>query len=260
MNYTSDHFNIQYLPHYTLLVKTGFHIDTLVVIDENNSIQVMIEYESEQPEPSALQLLSLPFSKVKVVVPHQGLVFVPTEVFQEDALEEYSEFLVDDQVENTKFQQVAMNGVTAVYQFDMFLYNRWKTLFPEAQFIPEFQVVLEQAQAHIPLQGDVVGVHFGDQVVDIFVFINGQFQLYNTFEVYGLEDLTYYMLRIFSNFHIKDKVQKLLISGEIPEDIYRIRLTQLAEKIEVMQAKVKIRADVPRVEEQLAGLNTLFEY
>jgi len=260
MNYTSPHFNIQYLPHYTLLVKTGFHIDTLVVMDENNVVQVMMEYESEQPEPSALQLLSLPFSKVKVVVPHQGLVFVPTEVFQEDSLAEYSEFLVDDQVDNTRFQHIALNGVTAVYQYDMFLYNRWQTLFPEAQFIPEFQVVLDQAQAHIPLQGEVLGVHFGDQAVDIFVFINGQFQLYNTFEVYGMEDLTYYILRIFSSFQIKDKVQKMLISGEIPEDSYRNRLIQMADRVEVVSAKIKASVKEKELEEQLAGLNTLFEY
>ncbi|EEI90355.1 hypothetical protein HMPREF0765_3942 [Sphingobacterium spiritivorum ATCC 33300] len=260
MNYTSDQFNIQYLPHYTLLVKTGFHTDTILVSDEKGTVQVMMEYESEQPEPSALQLLSLPFVRVKIVVPHQSLIFVPNELFKEEALEDYTQFLMDEEQGNTLHQKLNLGGVTAVYQYDAILYNRWKSLFPEAQFIPEFQVILEQAQQHIPLQGEVIGVHFGDQTADLFVFLNGQFQLYNTFEVYSVEDLTYYLLRIFSSFHIKDKVQKLLISGEIPEEDYRQRLAQLAERVETLTAKIKISSSDEQVQQQLQGLNTLFEY
>jgi len=135
MNYISNQFNIQLIPSYTLLIKAGFMTDILAVIDQSQTIRVFKEYASEKPEVEAMKILSLPFRKVKVVIPHESFSFIPSELFELEKLPIYGSYLSDDNPSHVYYQEIPSLGVTVVYQYDLLLFNRWKSIFPDCQLM-----------------------------------------------------------------------------------------------------------------------------
>ncbi|UZJ64545.1 DUF3822 family protein [Sphingobacterium sp. KU25419] len=109
--------------------------------------------------------------------------------FQEDRLSDYAPYLVEHVADHIHTYEMKNLGIVAVFEYDLILYNRWKALFPDAQIFPEFCIILDQAQDLVPIRGSVLGVHFvSDHLVDLYVFQNGQFILYNS--------LTFILLKI----------------------------------------------------------------
>src|SRR5690606_24980639 len=92
MNYTAGEFRVQFVSTYTLYVNTDREIDQLVIVDEENRIMAYISYDSMKPPQEATKLLSLPFRTVYVMLPHQHLIWVPTEVFTSEGVEAFLAF------------------------------------------------------------------------------------------------------------------------------------------------------------------------
>lgn len=259
MNYISANFQLQYLSTYKLFVKTDFLQDTLIVLDEHEQVQVYNAYPSNQPDAEAMKLLGLPFQQVVVNLPLQSLVFIPTEAFEVDDLPEYQEFLVDENPERTYYKALAILDATACYQYDLLLFNRWKNIFPNAQFVADFEVVLSQVQALIPIHGEVMGIHANDTQIDLYVFINGQFQFYNTFEIATVDDLNYFMLNACRSFNLTPKIQKLIVSGITEDSEFLPYFSQFAEKIEWLQPKKQWQSTDETVTALIKQFNVLID-
>lgn len=260
MNYISEDFNIHFLPEYTLSAKAGFSKDVITVTDKELNLNLLLEYDAENPKLEATQILSLPFRFVKVVIPHQSLTFIPKEVFQEDRLSDYAPYLVEHVPNHIHTYEMKNLGIIAVFEYDLILYNRWKALFPDAQIFPEFSIILDQAQDLVPIRGSVLGVHFvSDHLVDLYVFQNGQFILYNSFDVYFAEDLNYYILNILQQFSLSEKVSKVLISGDIPNDSYMKCLERYSDNVAYLSSKSKVHINHESDDINLKNYNTLFD-
>ncbi len=260
MNYISNQFNIHYLPEYNLLVKAGFQKDVLAVVDKKSVAPILIEYPSEEPILDATRIMSLPFRFVRVVIPHQTFTFVPKEFFQRDEIEQYVQFLGTSDVENTFVYILDNLNLVAIYQFDGLLLNRWKRLFPDAVILPEFAVVLDRAQERVSIRGNVLGLHFGSEnTVDFYLFKNGIFQIYNSFEIHNLDDISYYLLNMLAQFNLGDTIHKALLSGEIPNTSYYSRISAYAGDIEVLDLKTKVVLADREIESNLAPYNVLFD-
>lgn len=257
MNYIAEDFHLHYLTTYTLYIQSDFQNDHLVVVDEDKQVLVYMTYENMSPPVEAMKILSMPFQKVVVGLPHQSLIWVPSEVYHETEKDLYTSYFVDSEVGRIMSREIAGLGIVALYQYDQLLYSRWKKLFPDANFIPTFEVVVYQVQPHIPIQGEVLGVHLYDDQADIFLFVNGELKLYNTFEIATPDDLSYFVLHIFKNFSIKGKVPKILLSGTYSESEWFVRLRRYAEQIDMIKPKEKWFVPNLDVEHQLEGLTVL---
>jgi len=243
MKYTSPHFQLHYLQNYTLLVKTDFIHDTLLVLDEQQEVKVLYVYPSNVPDSEAMKLLGLPFQRVHVNLPLQSLVFIPTEVFQEDDQEIYQEFLSDNLINRTYTYSLSSLGITACYQYDVLLLERWRHIFPEAVFCTDFQAVLRHTQAYVPLQGEVLGANFRDTQVDLYAFINGQLRIYQTFEMAGVDDLHYFVLSLFKTLDIQGEAQKCLVSGVAHDHVYVDALRKFSHQLEFISPKNTWKTD-----------------
>ncbi|WP_294349917.1 DUF3822 family protein [Sphingobacterium sp.] len=260
MNYISKQFNIHYLPEYNLLVKAGFQKDVLAVVDKKSVAPIVIEYPSEEPILDATRIMSLPFRFVRVVIPHQTFTFIPKEFFLSDNISDYLQFLGTSDLENTFSYSLDNLNLVAVYQFDGLLLNRWKRLFPDAVILPEFAVVLDRAQERVSIRGSVLGIHFvAENAVDFYLFKNGVFQLYNSFEIHTLDDISYYVLNILTQFNLGDSINKVLLSGEIPNESYYRRISTYTVDIEILDLKTKVVLADREVESNLAPYNVLFD-
>ncbi len=257
MNYTADDFHFHYVSTYSLLIQSDFQNDHLVVMDEDKQVLVYMTYDNLSPSAEAIKILSLPFKKVCVNLPHQDLIWVPSEVYHETEKGLYVDYFAESDINRIMSKDIEALGVTALFQYDQLLYSRWKKIFAEADFVPYFEVVINQAQSYIPIQGEVLGVHLYDDQADIFLFINGELRLYNTFEVATPDDLSYFVLNVFKNFSIKDKVSKILLSGRSRESEWFERLGRYAEWVDMIQPKEKWITANDEVSLRLEELNVL---
>ena len=230
MNYTAKQFHLHYISHYTLIVKANYQYDKLYVLDQENQLLVYMNFESHNPSEEALKLLSLPFQNVYVSIPTHNLTFIPNDLFQEIDWDKYQEFM-ENPSQTMSRTTIDFLNIEALFQFDVLLYHRWNTLFPDAKFVPEFKLNLLQARPYIPLKGEVLGVVFDDNSADIYLFINGQFKFYNTFEIVSDDDLSYFILNVFETFGIQSKVNKILFSGTRIEDSLIEKLRNLSKEV-----------------------------
>ena len=235
MNYTSKLFHFQFIDKYTLIVKANFFYDVLHVVDEQGELMVYIKHQSNQPSEEALKILSLPFKNVYVTIPNHNLTFIPEELFDEDDLDKYQDFMEYPE-EKPIIENLDFLNIRAMYQHDVILFKRWRSLFPQAIFIPEFKLNLTQARSHVPLKGTVLGVVFQDESIDIFLFINGQFKFFNTFEVASEEDLSYFILNLFKVFGIKDQVSRIVTCGLTGDDRLCKHLNRFSPDIILLNA------------------------
>lgn len=246
MNYTSADFKVQYISSYTLYINSDWTRDQLVVLDSDLKVLLTETYETTQLSQEVAKILSLPFAQVYITLPHQRLLWLPTEVFQQSSVDEYVSFFdSDDQIWTRDIESLS---VTALYQFDLLLYSRWKRIFPEAKFVPVFEVVVQQAQPQIPIRGTILGAYIYDQQIDLFLFVNGAFQFYNTFEIATVDDMSYFVLQLLKNFNINGKVNKILLGGVTKDSIWAKRLASYSEDLQVFKAKIQWSID-PEVEE-----------
>lgn len=258
MNYTSEEFHIHYISSYTLFVNSDYAYDHLVVVDEQKNVLVFMKYETTKPSTDAMKILSLPFQYIFVTLPHQSLVLIPTDVFQHAEKDIYADYFIDQNADHTYIKNLSL-GITALYQYDLLLYNRWKNLFSEAHFIPSFEVIIRQAQSNIPIQGETLGVHIYDSQADLFLYVDGALQLYNTFEVQTVDDLSYFMLSIFKNFGLTNKIQRILLSGANEGSEWGERLSKYTEDLEIIKAKSKWITASGDVKNHILNLNILID-
>lgn len=259
MNYIAGDFHLHYLSTYTLYVQSDFQSDHLVVLDGDKQVLVYMVYDNLSPSAEAMKILSMPFQKVFIGLPHESLVWVPAEMYDDAEKGLYANYFVDGSIDRIIAKEMLGLGIVALYQYDQLLYSRWMNLFPEANFIPNFEVVIRQAQSNIPIQGEVLGVHVYDDQADIFLFINGELKLYNTFEIATPDDLSYFVLNIYKNFSIKEKVPKVLLSGTRKDSEWYLRMERYGEQIAMIRPKERWNIDVPAIEEQLQELNVLVD-
>lgn len=243
MKYTSKNFHLHYIPQYRLFVKADFLTDTLLVVDDANVVQAMFSYPANEPNAEAIKLLGLPFQQVFINLPTQSLVFIPSEVYQEEDEDLYRDFLMDEHAERTLVSTLSNLEVTACYQFDLLLYNRWHAMFPKAKFVADFDLLLRDVQAYLPMQGEVLGAHINDTQVALFAFKNGKFLFYNSFDIQQVDDLHYFVLTTCQAFGLQLKLHKVLISGVDAEHAYALALSQFAHRSEFMQAQTGLLTD-----------------
>ena len=257
MNYTAEDFHLQYISTYNLYVQSDLIYDHLLVMDQDKQVLVYMKYDNLAPSPEATRLLSLPFAKVYISLPHQHLVWVPSEVYEATDKSIYLDYFEDSNLDNILSKEIAFVGATALYQMDLFLLNRWKKLFPEANFIPNFELVLKQASNEITSVGQTLGFHLYDNQADIYLFQDGEMRIYNTFEVETEDDLSYFLLNIYRNFDIKEKVDKILLSGSNRDSQISKRLANYGNTLVLLDSNEKWIVTDEAVLENLESLNIL---
>lgn len=259
MNFISEDFHVNDLDSYTLYIQSVLNIDYLIVVNEQNDVLVNIEFDTMNPSSEAVDLLGYSFANVIVSLPHQNLIWVPTEVYDEAEKHLFLPYFIQDDVDAINAKQVDDLNVTALYQYDQLLVGRWKKLFPEVKIVPHFDVFLHQSKPFIAKDGAVLGVHIYGNQADVFLFVNAEFKFYNTFEIGTADDLSYFVLSIMKNFSIEGPFQKILLSSVDPSTEWLIRMASYTEELIKLQAINKWNSGNEEVIQSLGSLNLLVD-
>ncbi|PVH25058.1 hypothetical protein DC487_08985 [Sphingobacterium corticibacter] len=212
MNYISEDFRIQHLSYYKLVIQAGHQEDVLMILDENNSVQAYIRCDSASPTIDATRLLALPFRHVSIMIPQHSFTFVPAEAYQEEDEDIYGEYLVNKNDQDIYTLDMLRFGSHAIYQLDSLLYQRWFALFPDATYLPVFQVLFDLIPEQLPTQGAQLFLYEQSSYVHVILLKDGQFLFYNNFYVTNAEDLGYYVRRIMSDFSI-DSLENITLAN-----------------------------------------------
>ncbi|MFA4977209.1 MAG: hypothetical protein WC589_06845, partial [Sphingobacterium sp.] len=71
--------------------------------------------------------------------------------------------------------------------------------------------------------------------------------------------ISYYVLNILTQFNLGDSINKVLLSGEIPNESYYKRISTYAGDIEILDLKTKVVLADSEIESNLAPYNVLFD-
>jgi len=257
MNYISADFHLHYIPSYSLYVQSDLHTDHLVVVDSEDNVLVYISYNNEQPSLEATKILSMPFERVYVSLPQQSLIWIPTEVFDPSEMDMYTEYFLETRIENIEFYEIQQLGITALYEIESTLRNRWTNIFPAAFIVPSFLAVLNQAFRNIDYALELLTVHIYGNQADIFLFVNSEIRIYNTFEIQTANDLAYYVLSIMKNFAIEGKLQKIILSGASIDSEWGESLKPYTKQIVQMKSTQNWKTLDKKVGFAIKELNTL---
>lgn len=257
MNFISEDFHLHYIASYTLFIQSDFKNDYLVVVNEENEVLVLLHYDNLQPSAEAVRFLSLPFAKVIIGMPHQNLVWVPADVYDASEKHLYATYFLDENVDTILAKDFEDMDAIALYQYDQLLLNRWKRIFPIARLVPNFEIFIHQAKEYITKEGEILGVYVYDNQADIFLFINGEFKLYNTFEVATADDLNYFVLSILKNFAVTGKLNKVLLSGADGESEWADRLKNYADNLILLKPQTAWTTGNIGIQDNLSSLNIL---
>lgn len=260
MKYTSNNFHLHYIPQYRLLIQSDFLEDTLLVLDESNEIQALYSYPSNNPDTEAAKLLGLPFQDVTISLPLQSLVFVPTEVYNSRDIEHYQDFMIDENKTRTQTFHIEQLGITALYQYDLLLRNRWATLFPAARLLSDSQVMLSSLATDLPAQGTILGLHVKDKQVELFVFSAGTLQLYNIFDIETQDDLQYFILHVCNTLDIAARFDKVILSGIDSTHNFAHVAGQYTDVAEFFTPKTTVHTADETVEAKISSFNLLADY
>lgn len=201
MDYTSPKYNIQLLPSYTLWIKTDFATEYLLVSDEDNRILRCISYEKGKPKSEGLKLLSLPFEKIKLIVPESSFIIHPLDIFKENDPSLYEEFLpYNSSAELSLYKSKELN-LAVLYAYDAWLISDWKKIFPNSEIIPECAVLLETLQENME-KGFRIYIHELDKKMTFAVLNDEKILLINSFEVREEEDFHFYLLKILKQLDV----------------------------------------------------------
>lgn len=257
MNFISVDFHLHYLANYTLYVQSDFINNHLVVVSEDNEVLAYFRYDSLQPNSEVIKFLSYPFSNVIIGLPHQGLVWVPQEVFTPSDKILFTPYFIDENPDLILFKEVDSLDVVGLYQLDQVILHRWQKVFPTAKFVPNFEILIDQVKSQSNTEGEVLGVHIYDNKADLLLFINGEFKLYNTFEVATADDLSYFVISVLKNFGISWKIGKILLSGASQDSEWGTRLVNYCDEILVLESKTNWSVSNEEVKQELKMLNLL---
>lgn len=240
MNYTSTNFQLHYLSSYKLLVKTDFLQDSLLVLNADNEVEILYTYAADAPDSEAMKLLSLPFQQVFINVPLQSLILVPSEVYDDQDVNLYQGFQQDERADRTDSLTLADWGITASFQYDLLLQNRWRKIFPEAKFITDFQMLMQLLKGNLTTEGLVLGAQFRDQQVDLYCFQDGALQFYSTFDILTAEDLKYFVRNTLQTLGINERAAQFMLTGIARNHAYVAALRPFADELVHLQGPVAV--------------------
>lgn len=253
MDYTSPTYNIQLLPSYTLWIKVDFASEHIVVSNEKMEILRYISHEKGKPTSEGLKLLSLPFEKIKLLVPESNFMIHPLDLFKKDEWSVYKGFMSFGSSEELHLYKAEELNLAVVYSYDPWLIADWNKIFPNLEKVAECSLFLETMKEYKGKDYRVF-IHEMDNKTIFCVANDEKILLFNSFEVKKEEDFQFYLLKILEQLNVQTYFDTCIISQEKKNIELAKVASQYAKQVKVVENHFKIEGEDVHFSE-LRGLN-----
>lgn len=171
------------------------------------------------------ELLSYLYRRVKILMPDESSVLVPSRLYNDLEKATYFRELTDKEP-SLQIQSDDLNGIDAhvVYPADTNLMGLIKKQFPTSWFYSKttplllgFRSMADSTEVH------TVFAHFSEGNLHIAYFEKRALQFYNTYSCNTASDVLYFTLLVFNQFGLDPSRAPLRLSGQLLEDsdVYR---------------------------------------
>lgn len=171
-----------------------------------------------------------PFRKINVSIDTPHYTFIPSEIYspenQRTYLENVAAISNKDMVFADEVEELSLKNIHSI---DSRWFDMLDVHFPSFYLYHTATTLLRRTR-RIVGENEVV-VNVLPKSINIFVYKNNQFQIYNTFEYHSAEAFLYYILLMYQQFSLdKSQTPLTLLGGIMPNSsIYRLLSTYIRQ-------------------------------
>lgn len=225
-------FNAKSTSQYKLSILVGMDSLLYLVLDKNNFILFLRDYQFEKNKRIADKIKSItelidldailtrPFQEVKIAFQNAPFSLVPTRLYSDENKEDYLSSLT--QVKNP--QTILTNDLSEinaklVYELNLELSKFFREKFPAANFFHlGSSLILGGNKLANSQNNHSVFVDIRDNRVQVTLFEKKKLLLFNQNVFQSAKDAAYFVLLIFSQFKLNTEETPVWLSGQIVED------------------------------------------
>ncbi|CAM1340309.1 DUF3822 family protein [Tenacibaculum amylolyticum] len=206
-------FCVKDIPSQNIILLTEYAFDQRVDTPQLLLEKVQEIFESDKE-------LQVDFESITAIHQNQLVTQVPNDYFDEAQLQSYLNFtiktLASDYITFDNLASIEAKNVYIPYvNINNFLFQN----FGEFEFKHHSTVLIEQlTKMHQQNTKETMYVNVSYYNMDVVVFVNGAFTLYNSFEFTSKEDFLYYILFVAEQLELDFTTFQLLFLGNIVND------------------------------------------
>lgn len=206
--------------NYELYLEVGSNYHNYAVIDPKNQSVKTVSYK-----PSNIyngfydELMKSHFAKTKISLNARKFTFVPSELFHDAALDNFTKYLNATEHEQVCVQHLNEAGITIIYALPKLLLDKITSYFPNADIYPQITPFYKGVSfGFSQISTSQVFINFKGDFVEIIIFNEGKFHFYNVFEFQNNDELMYFVLLSAQENNIKPANTTVKVSGDIANE------------------------------------------
>lgn len=157
------------------------------------------------------------FQQTQILLANVPFCIIPTEIFKTELSECLFHGCMPEENNQTILHlNLPKCNVEMLYGIDKTFYQQLQELYPDAHIYPAAYPIMEYLHERSLLnERKKIYVYIHERKMDIYVFENGQFLLYNTFHYTQNDDAMYYILYIWKQLGLDQEKDELYFIGNI---------------------------------------------
>ena len=212
-DFTADSWTEAQTADYRLYELHSQVASQIAVFNEENQLQLLLEWDTTQPHSNVQQLLNARYRERTLLVTHEQMLLVPDTLHTDTPLHLYRQFLSPGTDATIYAYGLKQLPITFIYT----LRNEDSEGSPVAldNYVPAAAVWIESLSlmaAHYPA---FLGVQLHHGEAEFVFFRNGNLQFYNRFPKADADEFTYFLLNVLKTLEIDPHTVNVVVSGEI---------------------------------------------
>lgn len=202
----------------------------IAIFNEENQLQLLLEWDAGGHPAKALQLLNARYRERTALVAHEQLLLIPDALHADTPLHLYRRFLSPGTEATIYAYGLKQLSITLIYT----LKSGEQAGSPEAAdyYVPAAAVWIESLSLMAVHSASFLGIQLREDEAEFVYFREGNLQFYNRFPKADADEFTYFFLSVLKTLTIDPLTADVVVSGEIrPGDEHHGRLVSYCRNI-----------------------------
>lgn len=203
--------------NYELCIEIGQNDYSYAIINpEDQTVKVLCHKPSIIHNDISGSLLQSHFSKTKISLLTQKFTFIPSAIYHQKDLINYSTYIKASENEDILTKTLDKAGITIIYALPKLQLDKISADFPDAHIFPQISPFYNGvAYGFSQIGFSQLFINFKPGLVEVIIINQHQFHFYNIFEFQNDDELLYFLLLAVKENKVKPASVTVKISGNI---------------------------------------------
>ncbi|WP_026899208.1 DUF3822 family protein [Daejeonella oryzae] len=261
LHFTDEQFQVQHSDKCDLLLHLGSNSIAYSIIDQNNQLVILRNHPRKNDEHiSAINnldniressdYLQLNFRKIKISLETPEFTFIPQELYSEDLLNDYLQFIKPASGSEAKASAIEKAGLINLTAIDSELTKELKQRFHNPLIVSSIDPYIEStSQIAKESNSSILFLNFQKSAFEAAHYKEGNFIFYNRFEFTTEDEFNYFLLNIIEQLNLDVQHTNIQLTGDIDFN------NQLTERISKYFHEISL-GEVPHILKESWSLAT----